>query len=94
MHSLRNSQRCLRTLAIAAASLASAAAGAAGDPDAGRQKAETCLMCHTPASFAGQDESAIEARIKAVAAPDQPHPPFDLSDQDIADVAAFYARGK
>jgi cytochrome c553 len=86
--------RILFTRALTAAWLVASAAGAAGDPDAGRSKAEVCLMCHAAASFAGQDEAAIEARIQAIAASDQPHPPLDLSAEDIRDVAAFYARGE
>lgn len=86
--------RMLRRLALTAACLAASAVGAAGDPDAGRSKAEACLICHAAASFAGQEEAAIEAKIDAIAASDQPHPPLDLSAEDIRDVAAFYARGE
>lgn len=79
--------------------------GAAGDPAAGEQKAKACVGCHGETgissspqnpNLAGQHEQALydsmiaykegkrdHAAMKAFIAP--------LSEQDIADLAAFYA---
>jgi cytochrome c553 len=96
-----------KTLSLAVLSLAIAAtsAQAGGDPEAGQKKSQVCQACHgadgkgtNPAYpvLAGQYADYMEHAMKAyrdggrknvimagIAAP--------LSDQDIADLAAFYA---
>ena len=66
----------------------------AGDPEAGRVKAESCLMCHGPAAFQERDEQAVAELIRELFESDRPHPPAQLSEEDLADIAAFYARGE
>ncbi|MEN8719791.1 MAG: cytochrome c [Oceanococcaceae bacterium] len=81
---------------------------AAGDPIAGKEKSATCAACHgadgvssapTFPTLAGQHETYLVQSLKqyrdgsrknAVMAPMA----ANLSDEDIADLAAFYARQK
>ena len=68
----------------------------AADADAGAAKAASCLSCHFAGDFVGESEPDILAFIKATSAPDSEHPPYDegLSEADLADIAAFFARGE
>jgi cytochrome c553 len=69
-------------------------AALAGDPAAGEAKADACLECHEPDYFAGEDAAAIEALIREVRAGEIEHKedaPRDLAEEDIADVAAYFA---
>lgn len=64
-----------------------------GDAAVGQKKAGTCAACHMPGDFAGQSEAAISEAIKTKGPGNKEmHPPVgELSDQDIADLAAHLA---
>jgi len=97
-------------LALAAVSPA-AAADSAGNVDAGRQKASTCVGCHNipgyktafPVVYSvpkldGQHAAYIVSSLRAYKSGERKHPSMravaaSLSDQDMADLAAFYAAG-
>jgi len=73
---------------------AMAGAALAGDPAAGEAKADACLECHEPDYFAGDDAAVIEELIHEVRAGEIKHKddaPRDLPEDDIADVAAYFA---
>jgi cytochrome c553 len=91
---------------FAALALALAATQAfAGDPRAGQAKAEACIACHgadgnSPApSFpriGGQYESYLLKTLRGYKSGERPNPIMagivaDLSDQDLRDLAAYYA---
>jgi cytochrome c553 len=64
----------------------------AGDVAAGAAKAEACSGCHNAVlSLNGRGADAITDQIKAIRSGDKDHPPglADLSDEDIADIAAY-----
>lgn len=77
-----------------------------GDPKAGRTKAALCAACHGPAgvsvnplwpSLAGQQEQYLVKQIRMFRDGEREEitmQPFvqNLSDQDIADLAAYYAQ--
>lgn len=79
-------------LSLASLALAGAHEGgeSGGDAKAGQKKADTCAACHMPADFAGKSEAAISEAIKTKGPGNkETHPPIgELSDQDIADLAA------
>ena len=76
-----------------------------GDPEAGKLKAQLCAACHGPEgisvnplwpNLAGQHEQYLAKQIKAYRDGERSEVTMDpfvknLSDQDIADVAAYYA---
>lgn len=82
----------------------SGAAHAGGDASAGKQKATTCAGCHgadgkgvapNPA-LAGMKESDFVAKLKGYKSGAKANPMMKtfadpLSDQDMADLAAYYA---
>lgn len=74
----------------------SPALSTAADAEGGRMKAEPCLACHFADDFVGEAEQDILALIEATQAPDSEHPPRpdDLDEDDMADIAAFFARGE
>ncbi len=82
-------------LGLASLALAGAHEGgeSGGDAKAGEQKAGTCAACHMPADFAGLSEAEIDEAIKTKGPGNkEKHPPIgELSDQDIADLAAHFA---
>lgn len=77
----------------------------AGDVEAGRQKAKVCIGCHGPdgisvnpewPNLAGQHERYLIKSIKAYRDGGRDDPAMspmvtNLSDDDIEDLAAFYA---
>ena len=72
--------------------LAYAQVAAAGDAAAGESKAEGCAACHNAVvSLSGRGADAIAGQMKAIRSGDKDHPPglADLSDEDIADIAAY-----
>lgn len=87
----------MNKLAILLASLpltALAGTALASDPAAGEAKADACLECHEPDYFVGEDADAIAAMIREVRAGEIEHKddaPRDLAEEDIADVAAYFA---
>lgn len=87
----------MKKLAIALLSLPLAALGGAalaGDPAAGEAKAGMCLDCHFSDDFAGQDAGEIEALIRQALAGEIKHAAEikNLAEDDIADVAAWFAQ--
>lgn len=81
---------------------------AAGDPEAGNAKAETCLGCHgSPDAvnvyptyhvpkIGGQHQAYLVAALKAYRDKTRSHATMHanaaaLSDEDIADIAAYFA---
>lgn len=97
----------LACLAQTAAAAEGAAPPAAGSADAGAAKAATCTACHGPAGvaninpewpvIAGQSAHYVAEQVKAVRDGARPVPVMqpivkDLSDQDIHDIAAYFAR--
>jgi cytochrome c553 len=100
--------KTVRCAAAALALLAAPQALAAGDPAAGRLKADTCMGCHGIPGYTnayptyrvpklgGQSPEYLAAALKAYRAGERPHKTMQaqatsLSDQDIADIAAFLA---
>ncbi len=91
------------TLFIATASAVSAQAG---DPEAGQQKAATCAACHGMdgnsqvtiwPKIAGQHEDYLARQTRMVRDQQREVPTMyplvmNLSDQDIADISAWYAQ--
>ena len=87
----------------------SVAADAAGNADAGRQKASMCMGCHNIPGYKtafpsvyhvpklnGQHAAYIAAALKAYKTGERAHPSMrgiaaTLTDQDMADLGAFYA---
>lgn len=92
-------------IALAAALTAPASAG---DAEAGRIKANTCMGCHGIPNYnnvyptyrvpklGGQSPQFLESALKAYKSGERPHGTMhaqaaSLSDEDIADIAAFLA---
>ncbi len=77
----------------------------AGDPEAGKAKSTTCLACHgadgiSPTSvwpnLAGQKEEYLLMQLKAFKSGERKNAQMapmvaNLSDEDLADLAAYYA---
>ncbi len=94
-----------------AAALALASAmpvAAAGDKEAGMEKANTCMGCHGIPGYnnayptyrvpkvSGQPAEYLELALKAYRSGERPHTTMhaqaaSMSDQDIADIAAYLA---
>lgn len=67
-------------------------AAAEGDADAGAAPAAACTACHNAmVSLKGRSAKTIAEQTKAIRAGDVKHPPglAELSDKDIADIAAY-----
>lgn len=101
--------RLIATLGLAATlQFLPALAQAGGDPVAGQQKSAPCAACHgadgnsaSPAfpSLAGQHQTYLAAALEQYRSGDRKNPimsgqAVNLSDADIADLAAYYARQK
>ena len=90
---------------VALLMLAPAAALAAGDPDAGREKARQCQTCHgidgmakvpDAPNIGGESPIYLERQLKAFRSGDRRHEQMSviaqgLSDEDIADLVSWYA---
>ena len=65
----------------------------AADSAAGKAEVDkVCSACHESADWKGKGAAQIETQIKAVVAGKTKHPKkLDLSDAQIADVAAYWA---
>jgi cytochrome c553 len=86
----------MRKLGIALLSLTLAAfsgAAFAGDAAAGEEKATLCLDCHFSDDFPNLSAEAIETMIRAARAGEVKHSEEinELAEEDIADVAAYFA---
>lgn len=98
-------RQALAPLAVAVTACLSPAVHAA-DPVAGRAKAQVCVNCHgvdgigrmaNVPHIAGESEVYLVAQLEAFRAGKRTHEIMsviarDLSDADIADLAAWYAR--
>ena len=99
--------RLFMVVAAVSAALA-ASAYAAGDPAAGRKKAaSTCQVCHgldgiaklpDAPNLAGQNKMYLDRSLKAYKAGERKNPQMSvvaatLTDDDIANLAAYYAQG-
>ena len=87
------------------AALVSFASCAEGNADAGKELAITCLACHGETgnslvpdfpNVAGQHEKYLLKQLREIRDGDRPSPTMvglldNMSDQDLADIAAFYA---
>lgn len=96
---------CLSVLACAGLAIGAAPGEPEGDAAAGKEKAGLCAACHGPdgisvnplwPSLAGQQEAYLAAQIRAFrdgVRVEITMQPFvaNLSDQDVADLAAYYA---
>ena len=99
-------------LALAGVTQLSAAADAAGDANAAKNKVAMCIGCHGIAGYkatypevyrvpmlGGQSEKYIASALNAYKKGERNHPSMvgiakGLSDQDIADISAYYAQQK
>lgn len=72
--------------------LASAADAAAGKAKVSQQ----CAECHRPADWDGETTAALESLLKDVVSGKVPHRkrPIQLTEQEIADVAAYWTSGR
>lgn len=68
----------------------------AGDADTGKVTAQPCLECHYADDFVGESEDDIQSLIQGTVAEDSEHEGDNasLSEDEIADIAAFFARGE
>jgi cytochrome c553 len=67
-------------------------AALAGDAEAGKAKAESCMDCHAGEDFEGMTlEEIIEAN-RAVIAGAKKHPPGleDVTEADVEDISAYF----
>ncbi len=92
-------------LLIGFAGLIATAAGAAGDPEVGATRAVTCIACHGQdgnsvngewPKLAGQHEQYMVRQLKLFKTGERENAvmlgmSIALSDQDMADISAFYA---
>ena len=92
-------------IAAALALMGVAASASAGDAEAGRAKAATCIACHGPTgisvnplwpNLAGQQEAYLAKQIQAFRDGTRSDPNMTamvtaLSEEDVADLAAFFA---
>ena len=79
-------------MSVLASYLAFGGIAVAADAVAGAGKATTCDACHAgAASLKGKGADYLSARIEAIASGELAHPPVPdgLSDEDIADIAAY-----
>lgn len=85
----------MKKLAIALISLplfALSGTALAADAAAGAEKASMCLDCHMNDDFKGLSAAEIEGMIKSARAGEDHDPSInDLAEEDIADVAAWFA---
>ncbi len=106
--------KILKALALTSAissALLVASSATAGDPEAGKQKAETCLGCHGIPNYVntyptyhvpklgGQHAEYIAAALKAYQQKERSHGTMhanaaSLTDEDIADIAAYLSSAK
>lgn len=95
----------LGAIAVLFLALIAPRASRAGDASRGRAKASACAVCHGPAGLsqvpdaphlAGQPEPYLAEQLRAYRSGARVHPVMSvvakgLSDEDIADLAAWYA---
>lgn len=98
-------QRISAIIASALLAAAATSASAAGNPAAGQEKSESCAACHGPEGntsssqypkLAGQYESYLLRALRDYKSGARENPVMagqvsGLSEQDLEDLAAFYA---
>jgi mono/diheme cytochrome c family protein len=83
-----------RMLIVAVATLGAAGWSLSASADAKAKFAADCAECHEAGDFAGEDAKALADSLKKMAAGQMKHKTaIKLSDQEIADVAAYMASG-
>lgn len=82
----------LTTMMIALPLAMFSAAALAGDADAGKGKAESCMDCHAGEDFEGLSAAEIADSIRAGLKGEAKHPPgLDaITEADADDVAAYF----
>ena len=94
MRGRRIVKRILQCVPILVLTIASLNAQA-GDPAKGETLAADCVACHNASQtpLAGKDTGSLTSAMKAIRAGERAHPPVlsAASDEDIADMAAFFA---
>ncbi len=87
-----------RLVVMASAFAMLAGFGSAAHADAAAGKATftaTCAECHDVADFEGEDAAALRGTLKQIVAGSQKHKKaLQLTDAQIADVAAYMTSGK
>lgn len=78
---------------VAAVFLCSTGVAVAADVAAGKAEVDkVCGACHEPSDWKGKTAAQLEAQIGAVVSGKAKHPKkLDLTDAQIADVAAYWA---
>ncbi|HEX5678342.1 MAG TPA: c-type cytochrome [Alcanivorax sp.] len=98
--------KCFKLFVLLAAVVATPSALAQGDPEAGKEKAQVCAACHGPdgnsssgmyPSLAGQGEPYLIKQLKDFKSGARENAIMqaqaaNLSEQDMQDLAAFYAK--
>ena len=86
----------LVVLASVSAMLAGYGPAASADAAAGKATfTTTCAECHDVADFEGEDAAALRGTLKQIVAGSQKHKKaLQLTDAQIADVAAYMTSGK
>jgi mono/diheme cytochrome c family protein len=83
-----------RILTVAVASLGAVGWGTAALADGKASFEATCAECHEAGDFEGEDAAALTDTIKKIAAGQVKHKSaIKLSEKDIAEVAAYMAKG-
>lgn len=105
MSQMRRRRSALGHLALAVGLIAPSVAGAAGDVSAGRDKAQQCAVCHgldgaakrpDVPNIGGESDIYLTKQLEAFRSGERRHEQMSivaegLSDEDIADLAAYYA---
>ena len=83
-------------VSVVVAGLAGFSSIAAADAAAGKAKfTAACAECHEAGDFAGQDAKELTATIKSIVAGQHKHKKaLQLTDAEIADLAAYMSAGK
>jgi len=98
-------KKILISAALACLAMTTTGAYAGGNADAGKDLATTCLACHgetgnsmapTFPNIAGQGEKYLLKQLKEIKSGARPVPTMaglldNMSDQDLADIAAYYS---
>jgi cytochrome c553 len=69
----------------------------AANVEAGKAKvSQMCAECHRPADWSGETQVALQSLIRDVVSGKVPHSKrsIKLTDQEIADIAAFWTNGR
>lgn len=77
-------------------SVAAAGSSAAADIVAGKAAADRhCVQCHEAGDWEGEDAASLSSLIRDIVAGNVKHKrPLQLSDNDIQNIAAYWARGE